>query len=346
MTKNIIWINILKAICIIGVYFVHSNQYYGLVTKPINTFIHPFYVNTFFFISGYLFFRKQLSDKFLIIPVRDYVHSSGKDVICNIIYKLCIPSILFSLINFFPSHILRGYDFDLATLWYKTIGGCTFWFTSALIVAELILLLLLLTRRKNIWFYFVCSVIVFAIGQYVVASNWSLFPSYPSFPWQYKHGMYAIIFLALGGVYWYYENTVNKVINKYVLVLMIIIYVVALWINPDYFRVLVSMLDVNVPGVALSLLATIILIELCKLIPAYKILNYMGKNTIGLYFMSGALPIVLSMLVHRILPSTNMLGLVSVFLGSLVIGLVVVYCINSFFPWLFDIRLLMKRYKK
>ena len=54
--KNILWINILKAICIIGVYFVHTNQYYGTVTSGLNTFIHPFYVNAFFFVSGYLFF--------------------------------------------------------------------------------------------------------------------------------------------------------------------------------------------------------------------------------------------------------------------------------------------------
>lgn len=341
--KNILWINILKAICIIGVYFVHSNQYYGIVTGLINTFIHPFYVNAFFFISGYLFFRKQLSDRYLNISTKEYMHTEGKSLLYNILYRLCIPSILFSFINFLPSYILRGYNFDLITLGYKTLGGCTFWFTSALIVSELMLLLLLLTRKKNIWFYFICSALIFSIGRYIVVNKLSLFSSYPSFPWQYKHGMYAIIFLALGGVYWKFENIVNKLMNKYVLFLMTIFYAVVLWRFPSYCRVLVSMLDVNLLGIGLSLLSTIILIEICKLLPEFKFMNYVGQNTIGLYFMSGALPIVFSMFIHRFAPTENILGLIVVLCGSLCVGIVMVYFINKYIPWLFDLRLLIKR---
>ena len=155
--------------------------------------------------------------------------------------------------------------------------------------------------------------------------------------------MYAIIFLAFGGVYWKYEHVVNKLMNKYVLVLMIILYATALWKNPNYYRVLVSMLDVNVPGIALSLLSTIILIEICKFVSVSKLLNYIGKNTIGLYFMSGALPIVLSMVVHKIIPSANYIGLSFVFISSLGIGLVAVALINRFAPWLFDLRALRKK---
>ena len=128
------------------------------------------------------FFCKQLSDRCLSCSSKEYVRSEGKSLACNILYRICIPSILFSLINFLPSYILRGCSFDLITLGYKTIGGCTFWFTSALIVAEMILLLLLLTRKKSIWFYFFSCAIVFSIGRYVVANNLVLFASYPSFP--------------------------------------------------------------------------------------------------------------------------------------------------------------------
>lgn len=88
------------------------------------------------------------------------------------------------------------------------------------------------------------------------------------------------------------------------------------------------MLDVNIPGIVLSLLSIVILIELCKLLPAYKLLNYIGKNTIGLYFMSGALPIVLSMLMHLVMSSINYGGLALVFLGSLGISILAVYLMN------------------
>ncbi len=47
MKKDILWINYLKAFCIIGIFYVHYNQYYGVETSVINAFIHPFYVMAF-----------------------------------------------------------------------------------------------------------------------------------------------------------------------------------------------------------------------------------------------------------------------------------------------------------
>ena len=341
--KDIVWINYVKALSIIGVYFVHSGLYYGLFTSSINTFIHPFYVNAFFFVSGYLFFRKQLSGNLLCQDIGEYINGGGNTLIISVLYRLAIPTLLFSIIEFFPSHILRGHGFGLSAFLYKTIGGCTYWFTAALVVAELLLFLLLLTRRKNVWFYFICSIVLFGLGQYLVKNGISLFASYPSLPWQYKHGLLAILFLAFGGLYWRYEAAINKLTNKYVLAVMLMAYVVVLLIAPNYFHVLISMLDVNIPGIVLSLLSIVILIEVCKLLPVSKLLNYIGKNTIGLYFMSGALPIVLSMVVHKIILSANYIGLAFVFVGSLAIGLVAVALMNRFAPWLFDLRVLRKK---
>lgn len=341
--KDILWINYVKAFSIIGVFFVHCGLYYGLFTGSINTFIHPFYVNAFFFVSGYLFFRKQLSEELIGQDIGEYLNGGGKALVLSIVCRLAFPTLLFSIIEFFPSYILRGYEFELSTFFYKTIGGCTYWFTAALVVAELLLFLLLLTRRKNVWFYFICSIVLFGLGQCLVKNGISLFSSYPSLPWHYKHGLLAILFLAFGGLYWRYEIAINKLMNKYVLAVMLVSYVVVLFIAPNYFRVLISMLDVNIPGIVLSLLAIIILIELCKLLPTSKLLNYIGKNTIGLYFMSGALLVVLSMLMHCVMSFTNYGGLALVFLGSLGIGIVAVSLMDRFAPWLFDFRKFWKR---
>lgn len=341
--KNILWVNYVKAICIICVFFVHSGLYYGLFTGAINIFIHPFYVNAFFFISGYLLFRKQCSVILLQENREDYLQGGGRTLANNILNRLVLPTLLFSLIEFLPSHILRGHGFDWAVFVYKTLGGCTYWFTAALVVAELVILLLLFTRNKNIWFYFGCSLIIFAIGQYLIDNDISLFDSYPSLPWQYKHGMLAILFLTFGGLYWRYESVINKHMNKYILFLLIILYMTALVVWPNDFRVLVSMLDINNLGIVISLLSTIILIEFCKLIPSSKLLNYIGKNTIGFYFMSGALPIVLSMAVHKFIPDCNYIGLIIVFISSVIFALIAVFLMNSFAPWVFDFRQLWKK---
>ena len=114
-------------------------------------------------------------------------------------------------------------------------------------------------------------------------------------------------------------------------------------IFPSHFKVLVSMLDVNIAGIFLSILATVTLIELCKRLPKSNVLNYIGQNTIGFYFMSGALPIVLSMVVHKLLPSSSALGLVIVFAASMGISYMAVYLINRFMPWLLDLRTLKRK---
>ena len=227
---------------------------------------------------------------------------------------------------------------------YKTIGGCTYWFTAALVVAELLIVGMLLTRIRTVWFYFAISCLLFAFGQLTVTNEWSLFEQYPSLPWQYKNGLYAILFMAFGGLYWKHETSINKWMNWFSLMCMIGLYIVCLVLWPGYFNVLVSMLDVNVPGIALSLLSIIILIELCKKMPALKILNYIGQNTIGFYFMSGALPIVLSMVVNRLMPQSNAVGFVFVLAGSAGVGYGLVYLMNRFTPWIFDLRLLCKKH--
>ena len=75
--KNILWINYLKAISIIGVFAVHCQIYYDYWLGSINNFIHPFYVNAFFFVSGYLLFRKQLSEPLINQRTGEYVVGGG-----------------------------------------------------------------------------------------------------------------------------------------------------------------------------------------------------------------------------------------------------------------------------
>ena len=60
--KNILWINLLKGICMISVYLLHAEQYSGMIwVKSYGYLLQPFYVNAFFFVSGYLLFREWLS---------------------------------------------------------------------------------------------------------------------------------------------------------------------------------------------------------------------------------------------------------------------------------------------
>lgn len=55
------WVDSIKAVCMIAVYLLHSEMYYGTAGVSYGYTVQPFYVNAFFFVSGYLFFRKYLN---------------------------------------------------------------------------------------------------------------------------------------------------------------------------------------------------------------------------------------------------------------------------------------------
>lgn len=76
-TKSIPWINNVKALSIIAVFFVHCQLYYGFILDGANLFIHPWYVNAFFFVSGYLLFWKQLTEPKILEDRREYAVGGG-----------------------------------------------------------------------------------------------------------------------------------------------------------------------------------------------------------------------------------------------------------------------------
>lgn len=75
--QNIFWIDAVKAICMILVYFAHSEIYSGYTILPINNVFRPFYVNAFFIVSGYLLFKKQWSESMLSQSVRNWISPMG-----------------------------------------------------------------------------------------------------------------------------------------------------------------------------------------------------------------------------------------------------------------------------
>jgi peptidoglycan/LPS O-acetylase OafA/YrhL len=75
--KNINWINAVKAFCIIFVFLRHTGNYYGCSTGIVGDLFIPFYVNAFFFVSGYLLFWKQLSAPRIDEDRKAYMSTGG-----------------------------------------------------------------------------------------------------------------------------------------------------------------------------------------------------------------------------------------------------------------------------
>lgn len=335
--KNINWINAAKALSIIAVYYVHCTNYYGYRIGQINDYIHPFYVNAFFFVSGYLLFRKQLSTPVIDEKCEQYIRGCMRQYLSNIFYRIIVPSILFASVEYVPKNLLRGRGLDISNFLWETIGGRTYWFTSALVVAQIIILLLLLLRFRKIWIYWLCSLCVMAGGFYMVEQN-ANFLGLAHDLWQFKHGLLSIAFLSSGGLYWRYERTIQRYMNRGVFAVMSIVYFFMFTIFSEDFHVLISLLDINWIGYCAGCFASILLIEICKYLPQVQPLTFIGQNSISFYFMSGALPIVMSMIANLFLDELRWYGLMLVWMLSLLIAYGATSLFNKYTPWLFDLR--------
>lgn len=336
--KELNWVNVAKAISIITVLFVHTENYYGLKLGEINQFLRGFYVNAFFLISGYLLFRKQLNKPAIEAGSAQYIIGDGKKLIF-ILYRLYIPMIIFSAIEFLPKIMITHRAFEFNALLIETVGAGTYWFTSALLIAEVIIALLLVTRRQNIGFYVVALGIISSIGMYLY--DIEIFHLHRE-PFFVSRGILACFFLGLGALYWKYEIWFDRVINKYTILLFIALYLYIAYFCPVAPRFLVSMGDMDVLGYFFGFLGSVILIWFCKQLPQIKTLTFIGRNSICFYFMSGALPITLSAIVKRIYPDPSFWGVFLVFgltlIGAYIASLVIV----KYLPWMLDIRKLKK----
>lgn len=150
-SKNIKWINTARALCMISVYLLHSEFYYGDAGFSYGYALTPFYVNTFFFISGYLLFKKYMKvPETICFPKKEY-----HKLIANVIFRLVIPTLVFSTLIYIPKMIFHGNPLSFGQYLHDVWGGTSYWFTSALSVAQILLAVLLLSQRSHMAFYVV-----------------------------------------------------------------------------------------------------------------------------------------------------------------------------------------------
>ena len=338
--KDILWINNLRALCILSVFFVHAENYYGYNTGVLDHLVHPFYVNAFFFVSGYLLLRKQLTKPLISQTCSDYIIGGGKTLLLNILFRIVIPSVIFSTAEFLPAILLRSESFEMEHFLYKTIGGGTYWFTSALVVAQLLFVLLLLMRIRNVWFYAIVGATIGLGATYLITNDYWFEGTNL---WAYKHGLISMFFLSLGGLYWRYETIITKWLRWYIILPLVAAYTYIVGWHYDIVGCVISTFRLNCLGLIASVVICFLLPKMMTYIKNIHAITYLGQNTIGFYFMSGALPIVLSMVVHKVLPGSSALGLAIVFAGSMGISYVAVYLMNRFMPWLLDLRTLKRK---
>lgn len=331
--QRLYWIDTTKTICIICVYFAHCVAF---TTGNINLVkaVSPFYVNAFFFVSGYLLYKKYLQEN-IIINFASQAYING---IKTCIYKIIFPTIIFSSIIYIPKNLFHECSINYSTFALDVLGGCSFWFTSALAIAQLTILTLFLTKIKNIFFYFIATAIIFSTIQYLCdfSSQSALF----YFPWFWRTGLIYTFILTLGGIYYTFEKEINLFLHKGGIIAIAIISIYAyfyLYSNDN-----ISFLGLSgrctMLGFIGAISTTLLLIFMIRRCSSHTITNFIGRNSIVFYFLSGAVPNIVAIVLKKIFDGNILL------LGTLIVSFATSYLaaniINKYFPYLMDIRLL------
>lgn len=342
--RDISWINVSKAICMLLVFAYHTGVYLDY-NSPLYHFYAPFFTNTFFFVSGYLIFRKQLAQGVIDIPVKSWAGRSGggRKMLSSIVNKIVFPTIFFSLINFLLKTLLRSKGFQVWDLISDTILGGSLWFTCALAVAELIVFAILLSRKRSIWFYLTLSLIIAFVGIMIAHAGISI-KGNTSIPWYYKTGMIATLFISVGGLFGKYEKQVDSILCKYHNVPawgVAFIYVLLAMTVPLPIKTAINTCSLNLLGLGLSGISIIAMVYLCKLIPSQRSIQWLGRHTLGMYFLSGGIPNIIAIVVNRFGVNMNYMLFLALSIFAYVLAAIGVWILDKHIPFVFDTRKLI-----
>lgn len=252
----------------------------------------------------------------------------------SIFFRLVVPTILFSTLIYIPKILFHSLDVSWSQYLFDVFGGVSYWFTSALIVSQVILNTLMLCRIRSLFFYFCVSVLLF--GGALLLRNYDV----GQFPWYYKSGMAVTFFMVLGGIYGKYEGRIDKTLGKVGTAVIIITYSLVTLLVMGKYDVRCAMLSVNVNalGFAVSLLGIAFVVCVSKMLPSIRLLNYIGKHSIVFYFLSGVIPAAFGAVVMHVSHSPSYWMILLVCILSLCVATVATLFIDRYLPFLLDVR--------
>ncbi len=274
MKKRIEWIDIAK---FIGIFFVMLSHF-EFCPSFLRAFFTPFYLAIFFFCSGYTYRHKEGFSDFFKKKVR----------------QLVLPWFIYSNLNIILSNIqsFKHHRSSFGTELFRNLLQIRYfderlWFIPALFSAYLVFYFVIgcYVKEKNKGkLLLLCAVLAFLRKIYKEFMDPELLPwKLINLPWHIDYIPTALLFMVLGYLFrqdW--EKPFNEKITGGKKILIVALYLIIVY--PVYFGDIVFpwFIDFFYDNVRhFSALAMIIMIA--KMIPGYKLLLYIGSNTL-IYF--------------------------------------------------------------
>ena len=321
------WIDMLRGFAILCILYFHTEMYYaGTDVLPYALYVDGV-LSTFFFISGYLLLKGDI-DSF-----------DWKRRMRSIVRKLVIPYFVFTTLIAILKACASSQPVNLQEIAISIITGNASWFVAALIVAEVIITLLLAAIRSE-WVFW-----AFMPVSLVVAQIWGnrLSSYYLDFDfWHWQEASLGCFFMSLGALYRLYEGYLTKLLgNGFVIVALLIGFCVTKFI------VLTNSLEMMFGPIVVSsfplfvvdnILMVVLLIMLFKIIPYVQWLGVTGKRSLVIYFVCGAVPLLVSKAFLTMGIHYSALSMPLVFTLVCVLASLIAFIIYRYLPFLVGVK--------
>lgn len=337
--KRVQWVDIVKYICIMWVMLSHLEAN----TKLLNTFYSPFFLNGFFFASGYVYYHKD--------GFRDFFVKKLKG--------LFVPWLFFSVFNILLSQVITFNEHsslleELKWNFLQIRGkGDDIWFVAALFVAFIPFYFFIgkYERSKKqsqdkvifIILTFVLSLISNLYGKYM---NPDLLPwGTTPLPWHIEYIFVAMFWMVLGYLFRNeYETAFDSKVKSESIIILFLLYMIIRYVP------YITKYDIknNIASIGYSyisaFLGVFLLIYFSKRIKPNRYLLYIGQNTLICFALHGKTFSLIQTILKKTIGSLYSLIIENIFASSLFaiaftvilsfILIIPIYVINRWLPFL------------
>lgn len=317
--KRKIWIDLVRGFCMLAILVHHTEMYYVGEAIIDYRFFADNALCTFFFISGYLFYKEtpfNLKYKFL-----------------SILKTIIIPYFIFMSVIALPKALAHGKFVSINDSILSIVLGQQSWFITALATAEIIFSILLYLSKQYKWVLPI-GVLISFIGIILLTGNEQMLAhNY----WNIMDGLLAISFLYIGYLYHQKENVINR-FPLYLYIIPFILFFISKWVIVEY-KVYCYLGPVDIDNYPVfivdNVLAILLITRLCKLLPDMKPISWMGSHVIVYYFLCGGVPLTLSVLANKIGFSYygNYLQVIVVLIAVYLMITLLTWFIYKYIPW-------------
>jgi len=317
--KRKIWIDLVRGFCMLAILVHHTEMYYAGEAIIDYRFFADNALCTFFFISGYLFYKETPFNL--------------KYKLLSILKTIIIPYFIFMSVIALPKALAHGKFVSVSDSILSIVLGQQSWFITALATAEIIFSILLYLSKQYKWVLPI-GVLISFIGIILLTGNEQMLAhNY----WNIMDGLLAISFLYIGYLYHQKENVINR-FPLYLYIIPFILFFISKWVIVEY-KVYCYLGPVDIDNYPVfivdNVLAILLITRLCKLLPDMKPISWMGSHVIVYYFLCGGVPLTLSVLANKIGFSYygNYLQVIVVLIAVYLMITLLTWFIYKYIPW-------------